>query len=51
MGVKDLFTYMFLINGESLQERWADMNEKERQAVCSELKYMVKAWRALKLEG
>ena len=41
------FIYMSLIEGETLQERWGDMNEDERRAVCEELKHMVKAWRAL----
>ena len=42
------FIYMSLIEGETLQERWGTMNEVERRAVCDELSYMVKAWRALK---
>lgn len=42
------FIYMSLIDGETLQERWASMSEVERQSVCHELKLMTKAWRALK---
>jgi hypothetical protein len=38
---------MFLIEGETLAERWGDMNEDERLAVCDELKRAAKAWRAL----
>jgi predicted Fe-S protein YdhL (DUF1289 family) len=38
---------MSLIEGETLQERWADMNEDERRAVCEELKRAVKVWKAL----
>ncbi|KAE8146305.1 kinase-like domain-containing protein [Aspergillus avenaceus] len=38
---------MSLIEGETLQERWSDMNEDERQSVCQELKHMVEAWRTL----
>ncbi|WEW58270.1 hypothetical protein PRK78_003738 [Emydomyces testavorans] len=45
------FIYMSLIEGETLQERWGNMNEDERQAVCKELRHMVKAWRALKQDG
>lgn len=41
------FIYMSLIKGETLLERWGDMNENERQAVCEELRHIVKAWRAL----
>ncbi|TQB69519.1 hypothetical protein MPDQ_001730, partial [Monascus purpureus] len=42
-----VFIYMSLIEGETLQERWGDMNENERRFVCEELKCMVKAWRSL----
>lgn len=48
------FIYMSLVEGDSLQARWAKMNEDERQAVCRELKSMVNTWRALsqnELEG
>ncbi|PWY81890.1 phosphotransferase family protein [Aspergillus heteromorphus CBS 117.55] len=37
------FLYMSLIQGETLQERWSDMNEDERLSVCQELNRMVKA--------
>lgn len=42
-----VFIYMSLIEGESLQGRWGDMNENERHSVCEELKRVAKAWRAL----
>jgi len=42
------FIYMSLIEGETLQQRWGDMNKDERRAICVELKHVVKAWRALK---
>ncbi|KAK9849882.1 phosphotransferase enzyme family protein [Penicillium brevicompactum] len=42
------FIYVSLIEGETLQERWCDMNDDDRRTVCLELKHMVKAWRALK---
>lgn len=41
------FIYMSLIEGKTLQERWGDITEDERRAVCEELKHMVKAWRSL----
>lgn len=41
------FIYMSLIEGSTLQERWEDMSEDERRAVCEELKCAVKAWRTL----
>ncbi|KAK9318377.1 hypothetical protein V1522DRAFT_396820 [Lipomyces starkeyi] len=41
------FIYMSLIEGEALQERWSDIDNNERQAICEELKHLVKAWRAL----
>ncbi|KAI1905945.1 hypothetical protein LOZ12_006396 [Ophidiomyces ophidiicola] len=42
------FIYMSLIEGETLQERWRDMNDHERWTICKELRYMVEAWRSLK---
>lgn len=46
-----VFIYMSLIEGETLQERWGNMNENERQVVCEELKCMVKAWRLLEQDS
>ncbi|KAG7150347.1 hypothetical protein HYQ46_000714 [Verticillium longisporum] len=45
------FIYMSLIEGDTLEQRWIDLNEIERQAICAELKPMVKAWRGLKQDG
>ncbi|KAJ6019879.1 hypothetical protein N7499_002989 [Penicillium canescens] len=42
-----VFIYMSLIEGETLQERWRGMDEAERRAVCEQLQYIVKTWRAL----
>lgn len=42
-----IFIYMALIDGETLEQRWAALNEEERVAVCRQLNGMVKAWRAL----
>ncbi len=41
------FIYMSLIEGGTLLERWGDMNEDERRAICEELKRVVNVWRAL----
>ncbi|KAK1640656.1 phosphotransferase enzyme family protein [Colletotrichum phormii] len=45
------FIYMSLIEGATLQERWCDMNEDEKRAVCEELQEMVKALRALEQDS
>jgi hypothetical protein len=39
-----VFIYMSLIEGELLEQRWGDLNDEEREAVCKELNGMVKAW-------
>ncbi|KAH9995922.1 hypothetical protein BJV74DRAFT_829021 [Russula compacta] len=41
------FICMSLIEGKTLQERWYDMNEDEKRAICEQLKPLVNAWRAL----
>lgn len=41
------FIYMELIEGDTLEERWATMSEDEKLSVCTELHGMVKEWRAL----
>jgi aminoglycoside phosphotransferase len=38
------FIYMSLIEGKTLQERWYDMNEDEKRAICEQLKPLVKAY-------
>lgn len=43
--------HMSFIEGETLQQRWGDMNEDERQSICEELKHMVKAWRSLEQDS
>ncbi|KAI1949003.1 hypothetical protein LOZ12_002726 [Ophidiomyces ophidiicola] len=45
------FIYMSLVEGETLQERWSDMSNNERRAICKELKHLVKTWRALGQDG
>ncbi|RBR08261.1 uncharacterized protein FIESC28_10295 [Fusarium coffeatum] len=41
------FIYMALIEGDTLQSRFKDMNEEERVGVCAELRLMTEAWRGL----
>ncbi|KAI0129591.1 kinase-like domain-containing protein [Xylariales sp. AK1849] len=41
------FIYMAWIRGDTLQSRFANLDESERQAVCKELKGRVDAWRTL----
>lgn len=43
-----VFIYMSLIEGETLEQRWGVLNEEEREAICTELNGMVKAWSSLK---
>ena len=42
-----VFIYMELVQGVTVQDRWAHMNEDERQNLCNELRCMVNAWRDL----
>lgn len=42
-----VFIYMALISGETLEQRWGALNDEERKAICKELNGMVKAWRLL----
>ncbi|KAG8411518.1 hypothetical protein J3458_015574 [Metarhizium acridum] len=44
------FIYMSLIEGDTLQNRWRDLEESERIAICQDLREMVQAWRGLKHE-
>lgn len=43
-----MFLYMVLIEGDTLQTRFHALNETERQAICKELRLMVNAWRTWK---
>ncbi|AEO71278.1 uncharacterized protein THITE_2092788 [Thermothielavioides terrestris NRRL 8126] len=45
------FVYMALPEGELLLGRWEGMAEREREAVCAQLKGVVAAWRRLRLDG
>lgn len=42
-----IFIYMSLIGGETLEQRWGALNKEGREAVCKELNGMAKAWRSL----
>ncbi|KAK9854401.1 hypothetical protein MYU51_004419 [Penicillium brevicompactum] len=42
-----VFIYMSLIEGETLEQRWGALNEEEREAVCRELNGMAKIWKTL----
>lgn len=42
-----VFIYMSLIEGETLERRWSALNEEEREAICQELNAMAKVWRSL----
>ncbi|PKY05734.1 hypothetical protein P168DRAFT_130015 [Aspergillus campestris IBT 28561] len=44
---EQVFIYMALVEGETLEKRWGVLNEEEREAICKELNGMVKAWRSL----
>lgn len=41
------FICMSFIQGETLQARFCGMDERERRAVCQELRSMVNAWRSI----
>ncbi|EEU34230.1 uncharacterized protein NECHADRAFT_85499 [Fusarium vanettenii 77-13-4] len=45
-----MFIYMSLVEGDTLQARYSTMSQRERQAVCKELRSMVNAWRAITQE-
>ena len=42
-----VFIYMALVEGETLMDRWSGLNGDEKQAICEELRDMVKMFRAL----
>lgn len=46
-----VFIYMLMIEGVTLQERWVSMSEDGRRVVCEELRDMVKGWRSLEQDG
>lgn len=42
------FIYMALVEGQTLMDRWSDLSGDEKQAICEELRDLVKMFRALK---
>jgi hypothetical protein len=42
-----IFIYMALVKGETLQARFGSMDTTEREAVCQQLRVMVNAWRSI----
>ncbi len=46
-----VFIYMQLMDGETLQARWHLLDEEERISLCAQLKSMVDCWRRLPQDG
>jgi len=44
----EMFIYMALLVGETLEDRWPGMADPEREAVCTELRHMVRTWRRMR---
>jgi hypothetical protein len=42
-----VFIYMELINGVTLEKSWEGLNERDRLAICGQLRCMIDAWRNL----
>lgn len=42
-----VFIYMQLIQGETLEARWHNLDKANRLSICSQLKRMVASWRSL----
>lgn len=45
---KDLFIYMELVQGPTLNQRWSSLTETQRTSVCEQLRSMVRSLRLLK---
>ena len=43
-----VFIYMELVNGITLEKSWENMNKEDKIAICHQLRRMVDAWRNLK---
>lgn len=43
-----VFIYMELMDGITLEKRWETMVEDDRLAICQQLRHMIDAWRGLK---
>ena len=46
-----VFIYMELMDGVTLEKSWEGLNEEDRLAVCKQLRCMVDAWRSLECES
>ncbi|RDW93784.1 aminoglycoside phosphotransferase family protein [Aspergillus mulundensis] len=46
-----VFIYMSLVEGETLEQRWGSLTAEERDSICVELSGMVTAWRSLEQDG
>lgn len=44
---KQTFLYLELIEGDTLADRWTEMNEAEKSAVCKQLRGMIMSWRRI----
>ncbi|KAJ0413504.1 kinase-like domain-containing protein [Aspergillus carlsbadensis] len=42
-----VFIYMALVEGDTLEQRWTGMSEDERVSVCAQLRGMAQTWRTL----
>jgi hypothetical protein len=45
-----VFVYMELVDGITLEESWEGMKEEDRLAVCEQLRGMIDAWRGLQCD-
>lgn len=43
-----VFIYMELVDGITLERSWETMVEGDRLAICQQLRHMIDAWRSLK---
>lgn len=46
----ETFLYMSLVHGQTMEERWDSLDERQRETVCKQLKVMIGTWRALRQE-
>jgi hypothetical protein len=46
-----VFIYMELVDGITLEKSWGTMTESERIPVCQQLREMINAWRGLKQDS
>jgi len=46
-----VFIYMELINGVTLDKSWEKLIEDDRLAICQQLRHVIDAWRSLKRDS